>query len=156
MGDDSKTGGAADNLGPVISKYSWADGRKRVSVYVELDDLDAIPDDDIKIESGEKEFTLTITMGGKARTLKFGDLNEEIDGSKFARKKGKNMVVAHLIKKEEKSWFKLQASSGGGGGGDDDEGGGDPMGGMGGMAGVGGLRGGGGGMGGMGGMDLSS
>jgi len=153
--DDSKTGGSADNLGPVISKYSWADGKRTVSVYVELDDLDAIPDDDIKIESGEKEFTLSITMGGKARTLKLADLNEEIAGSKFTRKKGKNMVVAKLTKKEETSWFKLQGSTGGGGGGGDDDEGGDPMGGMGGMGGMAGMGGMGGG-GGMGGMDLSS
>merc|ERR1712157_374322 len=68
--DDSEASGAADNLGDSISKYSWADGKKTVSVYVELDDLDAVPDDDIKIASDEQGFILSIIIGGTLRELK--------------------------------------------------------------------------------------
>merc|ERR550537_87969 len=118
--NDARTGGSADNQGAAITKYSWADGKKLVSVYVELDDLDAVPDDDIKITSESNSFQLIIKIGGKERKLEIKNLAEEVDGSKFTRKKGKNTVVAKLTKKEEKSWFKLQ-SGGGSGGGDDEE-----------------------------------
>merc|ERR1712228_745510 len=113
----------------------------------------------ITTTSGEKECSLTITMGSppKARCLTLKGLAEEIDGLKLQRKPGKNTVVLKLQKKEEKSWWKLLETSSSGGGGDDEEGG-DPMGGMGGMmGGMGGMMGGmpdmGGMMGGMPGMD---
>merc|ERR1719152_597345 len=140
FGDDHKP--VEVDQGAAITAYSWSDGKKRVSIYVELDGLDALADDKITHTSGETEVSLTIEVGGKARKLALSGLFAEIDGCKMERKMGKNMVVLKLQKKEEKSWYKLQAAGGGGGGGDDDDDGG--MGGMGGMGG------------GMGGMDMAS
>jgi hypothetical protein len=142
----------ADIAGETITKYSWSDGKKAVSVYVEMEGLDDVADDALTTESGEKECSLTIGAIGtppKKKTLKLAGLSNEIDGVEIKRKPGKNTVVLKLKKKEEKSWFQLLESSGGGGGGDDDD-----MGGMGGMmGGMGGMMGGMGGMmGGMGGM----
>jgi len=127
--------------GELISKYAWSDGKKAVSIYVELDGLDDVPDDALKAESGEKEATLTISAIGappRKRTLKLLKLANEIDGVKLVRKPGKNTVVLKLTKKAETPWWRLLEDSNGSGGGDDD----DPMGG--------------GGMGGMGGMDMAS
>merc|ERR1719203_2459503 len=108
-----------------------------------MDGLDGVADDALTIASGETDVSFTIAnISGKKRTFAMKDLANEIDGSKFVRKQGKNTVVLKLTKKEEKTWYNLQSGSGGGGGGDDDDAGGD----MGGM-----MGGGGGGM--MGGMD---
>jgi len=132
------------SAGDAITKYSWGDGKKQVSIYIELDGLDDCTEDMFQASSGEKDVSLTIAkVAGRRRTFSLKDLAHEIDGVKVNHKKGKGMVVLKLIKKEEQPWFKLQESSGSGGGDDEEEGG---MGGMGGMPGMGGL----------GGMDLSS
>jgi len=154
---DDRTGGDADKdvQGEAISKYSWSDGKKTVSIYIELDGLDDVAEDAFKAESGETDVSLTIaSVAGKQRTFKLTGLANEITGVKVAQKKGKNMVSLKLVKKEEKTWYKLLDGAGGGGGGDDDDdaaGGG--MGGMGGMdmaSMMGGMGGG------MGGMDMAS
>merc|ERR1719414_621828 len=54
----------ADVAGEVISKYSWSDGKKAVSIYIEMEGLDTVPDDALKAESSEKEATLTIEAIG--------------------------------------------------------------------------------------------
>jgi len=133
-----------DVQGEAINKYGWSDGKKQVSIYIELDGLDEVADDALTTESGEKEVSLTIaSIGGKRRRFALTALSNEITEVKLQRKKGKNTVVLKLVKKEAEPWFNL-LSGGSGGGGDDEDGGG--MGGMGGM----------GGGGGMGGMDMAS
>eukprot|EP00933_Yihiella_yeosuensis_P048638 TRINITY_DN4492_c0_g2_i2.p1 TRINITY_DN4492_c0_g2~~TRINITY_DN4492_c0_g2_i2.p1 ORF type:complete len:212 (+),score=76.31 TRINITY_DN4492_c0_g2_i2:69-638(+) len=162
---DNDTAGkksADDDASQAITKYSWSDGKKTVSIYVELDGLDDVAEDALKASSGEKEASLTISAIGsppRKRVLKLSGLLNEIDGVKLTQKKGKNTVVLKLQKKEEQPWHNLLEKSSGGGG-DDDEGGGMPggmdmasmMGGMGGMGGMdmASMMGGMGGMGGMG------
>jgi len=164
--DDKNKSTDADkemSSGEAITKYSWGDGKKQVSVYIELEGLDDCTDDAFQATSGEKDVSLTITkVAGKKRTFGLNGLSNEISGVKVNHKKGKGMVVLKLIKKEEEPWYQLVEKSSAGG--DDEEGGGGPggpggmggmMGGMGGMmGGMGGMMGGGGGgmMGGMGGM----
>eukprot|EP00413_Alexandrium_margalefii_P045393 CAMPEP_0204586586 /NCGR_PEP_ID=MMETSP0661-20131031/47577_1 /ASSEMBLY_ACC=CAM_ASM_000606 /TAXON_ID=109239 /ORGANISM="Alexandrium margalefi, Strain AMGDE01CS-322" /LENGTH=267 /DNA_ID=CAMNT_0051596237 /DNA_START=67 /DNA_END=868 /DNA_ORIENTATION=+ len=150
--DDAKT--VDVELGEAITKYGWSDGKKRVSVYIELDGLDDVADDALAVESDEKSVTLTIaSIGGKKKRFAAAGLFAEIEGVKLERKKGKNTVVLKLQKKEEKTWFKLLEASSGKAGGDDED---DPAGGMGGMGGMdmasmmGGMGGG------MGGMDMAS
>merc|ERR1712137_1291156 len=109
--------GDKDLQGEAINKYSWSDGKKAVSVYIELDGLDDVADDALVVESKEEEVSLTIAaLNGKRRRFALAGLSEEIDGVKLVRKKGKNTVVLKLQKKEEKSWFQLVEKSGGGGG----------------------------------------
>jgi len=144
----NKKGADDDVKGEAITKYAWSDGKKAVSVYVEMDGLDEVAEDALKAESGETDCTFTIAAIGNPPTkkvLRLASLANEIDGVKLVRKPGKNTVVLKLQKKEEKSWFQLLSGSSGGGGGDDEDGG---MGGMGGMDM--------GGMGGMEGMDMSA
>eukprot|EP00928_Gymnodinium_smaydae_P059416 TRINITY_DN4273_c0_g3_i3.p1 TRINITY_DN4273_c0_g3~~TRINITY_DN4273_c0_g3_i3.p1 ORF type:complete len:203 (+),score=85.37 TRINITY_DN4273_c0_g3_i3:63-671(+) len=153
-----KSGESADHSqGEAITKYSWSDGKKQVSIYIELDGLDELADDAFVTDSGSNEVSLTIAnLGGKRRRFAMTNLMNEITGVKLQRKMGKNTVVLKLQKKEEEPWFSLQ-SGGGAAGGDDEEGGGMPgMGGM--MGGMGGMMGGMGGMmgGDMGGMDMES
>merc|ERR1712129_409362 len=75
----------ADMAGETISKYAWSDGKKTVSVYVELPGLDDVPEDKISVTSGEKEASLTIEGVGtlpKKRSLFLKGLSEEIGGAK--------------------------------------------------------------------------
>jgi len=129
----------ADMAGEAITKYAWSDGKKMVSVYVELPGLDDVPEDKISVTSGENRASLTIEAIGnppKKKRLSLNGLSEEINGAKFTKKTGKNTVVLKLTKKEEKSWWQLLDKTSGVGGDDDDEGG---FGGMGGMPGMGGM-----------------
>ncbi|CAK9045779.1 unnamed protein product [Durusdinium trenchii] len=115
------------SAGDAITKYSWGDGKKQVSIYIELDGLDDCTDDMFQATSGETDVSLTITkVAGRKRTFTLKNLAHEIDGAKVNHKKGKGMVVLKLIKKEEQPWFKLQESSGGGGD-DEEEGGMGPV-----------------------------
>merc|ERR1712066_338980 len=122
--------------GDAITKYSWSDGKKQVSIYIELEGLDDLAEDAFTTTTpSEKSVSLIINgLAGKRRSFALSGLSEEVTGVKLQQKKGKNTIVLKLQKKEEKSWFKLVESSSGGGGGDDEEGGG-MMGGMGGMMG---------------------
>eukprot|EP00746_Dinoflagellata_sp_MGD_P043484 gnl/MRDRNA2_/MRDRNA2_205605_c0_seq1.p1 gnl/MRDRNA2_/MRDRNA2_205605_c0~~gnl/MRDRNA2_/MRDRNA2_205605_c0_seq1.p1 ORF type:complete len:480 (+),score=99.34 gnl/MRDRNA2_/MRDRNA2_205605_c0_seq1:130-1440(+) len=95
-----------------ISKYSWSDGKNRVSIYIELDGLDEVAEDAFKADSGARQVSLTIeSVNGRNYTFAMARLLNEITGSKVVQKKGKNMVVLQLQKKEQKSWQHLQAES---------------------------------------------
>jgi len=150
--DASKLGKEVDQ-GEAITKYGWSDGKKQVTVYIEMDGLDEVADDALTTESGEMNVSFTIAnIGGKKKRFALANLSNEIDGVTIKRKKGKNTVELKLKKKEEKPWFALVSGSSGGGGDDEDGGG---MGGMGGMD-MASMMGGMGGGGGMGGMDMAS
>mmetsp|Transcript_13494 Transcript_13494/g.28135 ORF Transcript_13494/g.28135 Transcript_13494/m.28135 type:complete len:159 (+) Transcript_13494:106-582(+) len=116
----NKQGADDDVSGDIITKYGWADGKKTVSIYVELDGLDAVPDDAITVESSARDVSLRIkAVGTPPRTKRFKLVNlaNEIEGVKLVRKSGKNTVTLRLSKKEEKSWWKLEANSASGFGG---------------------------------------
>mmetsp|Transcript_26239 Transcript_26239/g.73399 ORF Transcript_26239/g.73399 Transcript_26239/m.73399 type:complete len:173 (-) Transcript_26239:111-629(-) len=120
--------------GDAITKYGWSDGKKVVSVYIELPGLDDVAEDAITVSHEANKVSCTIAAIGsppKKRSLTLNGLANEIEGVKLVCKKGKNTIVLKLQKKEEKSWWKLLDQSSGGGGGDDDDA--EGMGGMGGM-----------------------
>jgi len=147
-----KSGQDADKdiQGAAINKYSWSDGKKQVSIYIELDGLDQVADDALTTDSGETNVSMDISnLDGKKRSFVMKNLANEITGVKLQRKIGKNTVVLKLQKKEEAPWYSLQEGKAGAGDDDDAGGMGGGMGGMGG--GMGGMGGGmpmGGGMGG--------
>merc|ERR1719220_1674604 len=116
-------------MGNAITNYGWSDGKKKVDIYVELPDIDAVKDEDLVVENEETSVKLTIKAIGsppKCRVLSISNLNADITEVKLARKPGK--VVLKLMKKEVTSWYSLTQGGDGGGGGD-----GDDDGGMGGM-----------------------
>lgn len=100
-----------DAVGVAIGKYGWSDGKKAVSIYVELGGLDDVPDEAIAVEAGDRKASLTIAAVGtpaKKRKLELSGLYGEVDGVQMARKKGKNTVVLKLKKKnQDESWSKL-------------------------------------------------
>lgn len=106
----NKTDADADVIGDAITKYGWSDGKKVVSIYVELDGLDEVADDALHVESEDRSVALNIAAIGsppKQRRLALGNLAKDIDGVKLVRKPGKNTIVLKLQKREETVWQKL-------------------------------------------------
>merc|ERR1719436_2155176 len=103
--DKKKGGGDADKDvggGEAITKYSWSDGKKQVSIYIELDGLDDVSEEAFTAKSGEKDVSLVIDkVAGKKRSFSISNLSNEITGVKVQQKKGKNTVVFKMQKKEE-------------------------------------------------------
>merc|ERR1719463_583687 len=76
----NKKGADDDVKGEAITKYAWSDGKKAVSVYVEMEGLDDVAEDALKVESGESDFTFTITAIGsppKQKVLRMAGLANE-------------------------------------------------------------------------------
>lgn len=94
---------AADNVTAktTIDTYGWADGKKRVSIHVDVDD--DVPDDAIELSSTAESVTFTV----QGKTLHIPKLAHEITEANFARKPGKNQTVVKLTKRDEISWHKL-------------------------------------------------
>mmetsp|Transcript_37867 Transcript_37867/g.69002 ORF Transcript_37867/g.69002 Transcript_37867/m.69002 type:complete len:201 (-) Transcript_37867:57-659(-) len=141
---DDSAKSAAISLGAKISDYGWSDGKKRVSVYVELPDLDSLAEDKLVVDfDAEKprKVTFTATFPSGARVLTLDGLKADAKSVTMERKMGQNKVVLKLFKKDDEinTWYTLLESSGGGGAADDDDGGMGGMGGMGDMGGMGGM-----------------
>jgi len=114
-GTHAGTKAAEASHGAVITKYAWSDGKKTVSIYIELKDLDTLADEAITASSGEKEAALTIVglgAGQQKLHLRLNGLSDEITGATVTRKKGKDTVVLKLQKKTEAPWHELLTSEG--------------------------------------------
>merc|ERR1712194_19545 len=100
---------ADDNSAESITKYTWADGSKNVSIYIELDGLDEVPDEAFSVTNGPRKLTLRIaSVQGKRRVFRLQKLHGEIAGVKVQVKRGKNTVVLKLAKKDEsRAWHML-------------------------------------------------
>mmetsp|Transcript_17615 Transcript_17615/g.34651 ORF Transcript_17615/g.34651 Transcript_17615/m.34651 type:complete len:198 (+) Transcript_17615:101-694(+) len=94
----------------VIKRYSWADGKKTVKVYVPTDDLltGAEPSDD-NVDLDWSETSLTINLknmdDGKDYELMLPKLHSEI--SKVSHKCKPDSIVITLHKVTEISWYQL-------------------------------------------------
>merc|ERR1719421_2604606 len=122
----ANTRAPTDTLGgQKITDYSWDGEGKKVSIYVELPNLDKMAEEGANIESDSRSFTLTLAVptadGNTTRTrvLKIEKLAHDIDGAKLIRKPGKDRVVVKLNKKTpETKWWDLTSKDSGG---DDDD-----------------------------------
>merc|ERR1719460_292924 len=95
----------ADVQGEAISKYAWSDGKKAVSIYIELEGLDDVKEDQLSSTNGETDVTFTIAaIGGKKRVFTMANLSNEIDGVKIVQKPGKNTVVRNFKRSEFSLW----------------------------------------------------
>jgi hypothetical protein len=47
----------ADVQGEAINKYGWSDGKKAVSIYIELEGLDDVKEDQLSSTNGETDVT---------------------------------------------------------------------------------------------------
>eukprot|EP00930_Biecheleria_cincta_P041088 TRINITY_DN28149_c0_g1_i2.p1 TRINITY_DN28149_c0_g1~~TRINITY_DN28149_c0_g1_i2.p1 ORF type:complete len:112 (-),score=28.48 TRINITY_DN28149_c0_g1_i2:11-346(-) len=92
-----------------ISKYSWSDGRKRVSIYVELLDADDLAEEAFTLSSSEKEVSLSVqgSPNSRRRNFALAGLYHTISSAKVVQKKGKGMISIQLQKKDELPWPQL-------------------------------------------------
>eukprot|EP00928_Gymnodinium_smaydae_P062632 TRINITY_DN46446_c0_g1_i1.p1 TRINITY_DN46446_c0_g1~~TRINITY_DN46446_c0_g1_i1.p1 ORF type:complete len:181 (-),score=31.43 TRINITY_DN46446_c0_g1_i1:317-859(-) len=102
------------NDAPVVSEsiteYSWCDGTAVVSIYITLDGLDAVADQALLLEFGDRRISLTILGIGlppKLRRFAASCLYQSISDVKLQRKQGKNTVVLKLAKLEDIAWPSL-------------------------------------------------
>merc|ERR1711870_176184 len=83
-GWDKAENKSADNvvIAGSITKYSWADGSKNVSIYTDV--LDEVPEEEVSISSTSESVTLTV----QNQRLHLANLSHEITGATYARKAG--------------------------------------------------------------------
>merc|ERR1712014_16267 len=84
-----------------ISNYSWADGTKNVSLY--LDVTDEVSEDAVELTHTPQSVTLTV----QGKRLHLPNLAHDISGATFALKPAKSQLVLKLAKKESGTWHKL-------------------------------------------------
>ena len=92
-------------------EYAWADGDKKVSIYIEFDQMDNIDDDSITLDTSKNtfDFKFSITSGGKSYRLIVDNLHEEIESAIYKKKADKFLIL--LKKVNEISWSNLKKKS---------------------------------------------
>ncbi|TMW66247.1 hypothetical protein Poli38472_004012 [Pythium oligandrum] len=89
-----------------ITNYAWADGKKKVSIYVTLPNIGAHPEDLTELNWTATTLELRVRkLDGKTRVLSL-KLYDEISDIKIKRKE--NQLVLLLHKAKEFSWFTLK------------------------------------------------
>ncbi|POM61745.1 hypothetical protein PHPALM_29200 [Phytophthora palmivora] len=90
-----------------ITNYAWADGKKRVSVYLKLPGIGAHDEEDTHINWTATSLSVEIkNYEGKTRLLSVAKLYDEISDVKTKRKE--DQLVLQLVKAKEFSWHSLK------------------------------------------------
>ncbi|KAE8895424.1 hypothetical protein PF005_g4657 [Phytophthora fragariae] len=90
-----------------IVNYAWADGTKRVSVYLKLPGIGAQSEEDTHIDWTATSLTVKIkNYEGKTRLLSVPKLYDEISDVKTKRKE--DQLVLQLVKAKEFGWHSLK------------------------------------------------
>ncbi|KAJ0395491.1 hypothetical protein P43SY_002463 [Pythium insidiosum] len=89
-----------------ITTYAWADGKKKVSIYVTLENIGEHPEELIDVQWTSSTLTVRVLKyQGKTRVLSM-KLYDEISDVKTKRKE--NQLVLLLHKAKEFSWYSLK------------------------------------------------
>lgn len=100
--------------GGEIVDYSWCDGKRYVSMYVELRGLDDVADDDLEaslLNDGMGVVFSAKSVTGKDRYLRIENLYGKVKRTKLVRKRGKDRVIIKLVKDDEKrKWYNLKGA----------------------------------------------
>ena len=102
-----------------ILDYAWCDGKKSVSVYVDLPGLDSVRDDDMHVSltndgggvlfEAKNATVATGTMKNNRRFLEIDKLYKKVKSAKLVRKRGKDRVIIKLAKDDEtRRWYNLK------------------------------------------------
>ncbi|KAI9921178.1 hypothetical protein PsorP6_000415 [Peronosclerospora sorghi] len=90
-----------------IANFAWADGKKRVSVYLKLPGIGAHSEDSTSIDWTATSLTVKINnYEGKTRVFVVPKLYDEITDVQTKRKE--DQLVLQLVKAKEFSWFSLK------------------------------------------------
>ncbi|CAH0493950.1 unnamed protein product [Peronospora farinosa] len=90
-----------------IASFAWADGKKHVSVYLNLPGIGSHSEEGTLIEWTASSLTVKIkNYEGKTRLFVVSKLNDEISDVKTKRKE--DQLVLQLVKAKELSWHSLK------------------------------------------------
>ena len=90
-----------------IKEYSWGDGKKLVTVYVDFEGAASVGEDKFSVETTADTVTFTITEhGGKDYKLYIDKLSAEVESANIKVKDEQFKIL--LRKKEESPWFNLR------------------------------------------------
>ena len=90
-----------------IKEYSWGDGKKIVTVYVDFEGAGDVGEDKLGVETSVDTVTFTITEhNGKNYKLYIDNLSAEVDNATIKVKEEQFKIL--LKKKEESPWFNFR------------------------------------------------
>ena len=90
-----------------ISSFAWADGKKRVSVYLKLPGIGSHSEEDTQIDWTATSLAVKIkNLDGKTRLFVVAKLYAEISDVKT--KRSEDQLVLHLVKAGDLSWASLK------------------------------------------------
>jgi len=93
-----------------VTDYSWADGKKKVSVYVEFEAMESVEEGSPSVETQDGEdtsLTFCFTVGEAVHKLVIGPLFDGVESASVVQKK--DMFVIRLVKEDtEKEWSTLK------------------------------------------------
>jgi len=94
-----------------IAKYSFADGEKKVQVYVDWPGVGLHPDK-VSCEFGKVSFDLRIQEESCDHRLFVPNLRSDIFPDTSSIRVKENQVVVSLVKAEKGTWYELKKASG--------------------------------------------
>lgn len=90
----------------MITNYAWSDAKKRVKIYVDLQGIEKISDEQIDFTWAASEISLRVKDFDKKNLLLVLPLYETIQDASLRRKE--NRLVLSLTKEKEISWHQLK------------------------------------------------
>ena len=101
-----------------ITKYSFSDGKSKVSVYIEIEGCKEYEEERFQLEHTATSFSFSIlpppAVSEEAKTvtkrLNVPNLHDEIEEASYKRKEGSDRVTISLKKKITVPWFNLKKS----------------------------------------------
>ena len=93
----------------VITDYAWADSGKKVKVYITLEGIVELTDDQVTLDHTKTSFKLRLNnLNDKDYLLNIPVLNDEISKATFKIKQASNKIIIFLTKENDFSWYDLK------------------------------------------------
>lgn len=89
-----------------LSKYSWADEKKKVKLYVDFPGVGALPEEAVAVEWTASSVKVTVTTAEGVHRLTVEPLSDGISGATVRRKENQFTLV--LEKAVEAPWLDLK------------------------------------------------
>lgn len=96
-----------------ITKYSFSDGKSKVSVYIEIEGCKDYEEDRFQLEHSENSFCFSILPEEASnikciKRLNIPSLHDEIEEAIYKRKEGSDRITISLKKKINVPWYNLK------------------------------------------------
>jgi len=96
----------AEEIAVLVTKFSWCDGKKTVSIYIDVENAESLPDDAFVLAHTAKSVTFRFKPAvGAWQVFSVPELSDPIKSVSLKRKA--NRVTLSLVKESEFSWYEL-------------------------------------------------